>query len=117
MTFSLCSETSLPGVYRVNCANCQLGLGTMNADTIMRALMRRGPIICWQCRLKKCDYCGEVGDWDLPFMEGEKYRACFKCVDTEQIIWPPEYAFALTVAREPPLIEEVVRGASSDDGS
>lgn len=47
-------------VYQVICSECFCDLGTMTADTIQRALIAKGEVICPTCRSFKCRRCGYV---------------------------------------------------------
>ena len=84
MTYSIAEETEQRGVLRVFCAACNFHLGTMRLPTIMRAMSLKGPLICPECRTRKCDYCGRMQEHKIlitgqPFGEGS-FKICPVCL-------------------------------------
>lgn len=84
MTYAITMATGVRGVHLVSCAACRSDLGTMRGDTIRRAIAAKGPIICPECRLRKCDFCGRLTQRRLPLTGAAygagAYRVCPLCV-------------------------------------
>lgn len=89
MTFALAKEIPTTGKYEVSCASCLSPVGVMDVPTIMRAISSRGPIICPECRSRKCDYCGKVMKRRLPFVGHSLNRICTSCVRGKKHLTPP----------------------------
>ena len=79
MTYAVVLETGIGGVYEVSCAHCVDPIGKMSGEVIMRAIVRRGPLLCPSCRACHCDYCGVVRKAIIEPAESTGTRMCPVC--------------------------------------
>lgn len=72
----------------VMCCACLKPLGTFNRVVLLKALLSHGDLLCPDCRLRHCQFCGWV-DKEKPVIltsvlevNGKPYRICSLCTTT-----------------------------------
>lgn len=102
MTYAIVSESSKGGVFQVICVACREEMGTMHIDDIRHAILAKGPVICPDCRRRKCDYCGELKGKELEKCTGMDgygiYHICPSCKKMESDYFNPIYTRHMILA-------------------
>lgn len=115
MTYALCVGTSERGIYEVQCACCLKGFGTMKGETIRTAIVSRGPLLCPDCRRKKCDYCGQVLPVAVARVKTTGDGICVECVCRGVNPLEPECRFTFKILKPLPIKGSVL-AVSSEKG-
>lgn len=109
MSYALATAILETGQYDVTCAGCYSDIGVMSGPMIREAMWARGPLLCPNCRQRKCDFCGRLVKHKLPFTSYGFARICPLCVQGRKNLQPPtHYRKLIGSTRELMLNEGII---------
>lgn len=99
MTYSICERIGELDVFKVCCAACSNDLGTMTSEMIREALRFRGPVICPECRQRKCDFCGFLRVERTQVVGNNQDRICLPCHINKRHLAAPLFVLSMAGVR------------------